>query len=448
MSKLIVINCVGLTPRHIGPDTPRLKTLADSGFCAPLHGVTPAVTTTAQTTMLTGVLPQEHGIVGNGWYFRDLGEVLLWRQSEKLVQAPLLWETQNITTLKYFWWYAMNSSADSFVTPRPAYHADGAKSPDFYSHPATLKKIVQEKHGPFPLFQFWGPTANIQSTNWIAESFCTAHAETQPQLGLCYLPHLDYDLQRFGPDGEHLARNLAELDTAVGKILDYATAQNLKVLIVSEYGIERVDTAIFLNKHLRKHNLLSVTHNATGELLDPGTSTAFAVCDHQIAHIYTTDTERTLACLKNHPGIDRLYVGNERAEIGLNHERSGEIIAIAKQGCWFAYDYWLEDTEKPDFAHLVEIHKKPGYDPRELFFDPKGGKKRAAIALLRKKLGLRYRMNAISLDPSLVQGSHGRPPAHPNDGPILIGSQAEWATTDQTWDMRDIPSLIQKICEQ
>jgi predicted AlkP superfamily pyrophosphatase or phosphodiesterase len=445
---LILLNCVGLTPAHLGADTPNLTALARDGFTAPLAGVVPAVTTTAQTTMLTGVQPQQHGIVGNGWFFRELNEIWLWRQSEKLVQVPQVWDvvrqTRPLKVLKHFWWYAMNTGAEATVTPRPVYHHDGRKAPDIYAWPTELKTALTAKHGTFPLFNFWGPTANIASTRWIAESFATAFAQQQPDLALVYLPHLDYDLQRFGPTGPHLARNLRELDAEAGKVIATARAAGATVLVVSEYGIAPVSRAVFINRILRQAGLLNVTTNAAGELIDTGTSRAFAVCDHQIAHIYCRDqSARTdaLRALARVDGLGALHAGDDRAALGLNHPRSGEIIALAAPDAWFAYDYWLDDAKRPDFARCVEIHKKPGYDPRELFFDPQGGKGRAARALLRKMLGFRYLMDPVPLDTSLVRGSHGLAPARPEDGAIFIASDRSWAR--DTWAMTDIaPALI------
>jgi predicted AlkP superfamily pyrophosphatase or phosphodiesterase len=404
------------------------------------------VTTTAQTTMLTGVDPSEHGIVANGWYFRDLNEILLWRQSERLVCAPHVWEGQPWKVLKHFWWYAMNTGTAATVTPRPVYHHDGSKSPDFYAHPAALKHLIQERHGTFPLFHFWGPTAAAPSTRWIAESFLTAWDAVEPDLGVCYLPHLDYDLQRFGPAGAHLAPNLRELDACAGRVIAHARARNARILVVSEYGIAPVSDGVFPNRVLREAGLLEVTTNAAGELLDPGASRAFAVCDHQLAHVYVhdpADRERARACLSRLPGVERVLGPEEHAAIGLAHPRSGELILLAEQGRWFAYDYWLEDTLKPDFAHCVEIHKKPGYDPRELFFDPRGGKLRAAKALLRKKLGLRYVLNPCSLDPKLVKGSHGLAPLRPEDGAVLIGCDSALAPKTAP-HQREIAALIRR----
>jgi len=446
---LIVICAVGLTPAHLGPHTPALTELAERGFSAPMQPTLPALTASSQSSMLTGVQPSEHGIVGNGWYFRDLGEVWLWRQSERLLCAPTVWRTirtrhPRLKVLKHFWWYAMNSDADVFATPRPAYHADGAKSPDCYTWPPELKTTLIREHGEFPLFRFWGPTADVRSSRWIAEAFVTAWNAHQPDLSFCYLPHLDYDLQRFGPEGEHLPRNLREIDDCCRVVLEHADRVGADVLVVSEYGLEAVDRAVFINRRLREAGLLQVTVNATGELLDPGTSRAFAVADHQIAHVYCRRAEDVAAAdeaLADVPGIERCYRGAERAEIGLDHARSGEIIALATPGARFTYDYWLDDARRPDFANNVEIHKKPGYDPRELFFDPHGGKLRALKALVRKKLGFRYLMNPVSLDTALVRGSHGRPPSSPDQGPVIIGSRQDWAG-DGNWKQIDVATLI------
>jgi predicted AlkP superfamily pyrophosphatase or phosphodiesterase len=443
---LVVLNCVGLTPAHLGSDTPQLSQLANKGFHTPMAPALPAVTTTAQTTMLTGVDPSTHGIVANGWYFRDLNEILLWRQSEQLVCARHVWEGQPWKVLKHFWWYAMNTSTEATVTPRPVYHHDGAKSPDFYANPASLKRLIQERHGAFPLFHFWGPTAGAPSTRWIAESFLTAWDAVLPDLGVCYLPHLDYDLQRFGPTGTHLPSNLRELDACAGRVIEHALARKARILVVSEYGITPVSDAIFPNRALREAGLLEVSTNAAGELLDPGASRAFAVCDHQLAHVYVrqrADLDRAHACLSRLPGVARVLLPHELGSVGLAHPRSGELVLLAEQALWFAYDYWMEDNLKPDFARCVEIHKKPGYDPRELFFDPNGGKFRAAKALLRKKLGLRYVLDPCSLDPKLVRGSHGLAPLRPEDGSVLIGCDADLAP-EAAPHQKDVAALIRK----
>jgi len=448
---LILICAVGLTPRHLGSDTPTLSRLAEAGSWAPLQPACPAVTTTAQVTMLTGQSPNQHGIVANGWYFRELGEIWLWRQSEALIQAPLIWQTLRseghpLKVLKYFWWYAMNTSADTTVTPRPVYHHDGRKSPDCYAYPPALKALLTERHGTFPLFNFWGPVANEKSSRWIAESFGTAFDFDPPDLALVYLPHLDYDFQRYGPAGPHVAENLRALDRCVAIVNEQAQARGACLMVVSEYGLTSVNSGIFINRELRQQGFLHITHNAAGALLDPGVSRAFAVCDHQCAHVYVADPadiEPVHAVLRALPGVGDIRVGPERREWALDHPRSGEMVCLAEAGGWFAYDYWLDAGEQPDFAQSIEIHKKPGYDPREVVFDPRGGRRRALRALVRKQLGLRYVLDPVSLDPAVVKGSHGRPPSTPDEGPLVIAPSG--LTLPPTPHQQDVATWIRQL---
>jgi predicted AlkP superfamily pyrophosphatase or phosphodiesterase len=449
MSPLVVLNCVGLTPGHLGEHTPHLNEIAARGFVAPLEASLPAVTATAQATMLTGYDPSKHGIVANGWYFRDLNEILFGRQSERLMEVPPVWEGKPWKVLKHFWWYAMNTSAAATVTPRPVYHHDGSKSPDFYAWPPELKEVLLSKHGDFPLFHFWGPTASIESTRWIARSFCSAWHHQKPDLGLCYLPHLDYDLQRLGPEGAHLGGNLKALDECVGVILKGLAQYSPRFLVVSEYGLVPVRDAVFPNRFLRAQGYLKPTWNAAGELMDLGMSRAFAVCDHQIAHVYVKspkDVASVRRCLEKVPGIAAVLEGCQRAELGLDHHRSGELVLVSEADQWFAFDYWETDSKKPDFAKCVEIHKKPGYDPRELFFDPNGGRLRAAKALFRKKLGLRYVLDPCSLDARLVRGSHGISVPDPNAGPVFIASEKSWDSVKPRHH-RDVARVIRFAME-
>src|SRR5262245_12945270 len=204
MRRLVIIDVVGLTPALLGPDTPNLAKLAAEGFQAELEPVLPAVTCTAQATMLTGLLPRDHGIVANGWYFRDLAEVWLWRQSNHLVGGEKVWETARrshpgLRCAKMFWWYNMYSSADYSVTPRPIYPADGRKLFAVYSHPPALGESLVDRFGPFPMFDFWGPKAGIASSEWIGNVAGQVFVDHRPELMLVYLPHLDYNLQRLGP---------------------------------------------------------------------------------------------------------------------------------------------------------------------------------------------------------------------------------------------------------
>ena len=431
--KTVVINAVGLTPSLIGPRTPRLREFLSGGKMASVGAVIPAVTCSVQSTYLTGTWPDQHGIVGNGWYFRDECEIKFWRQSNKLVQRPKVWELarqrdSEFTCANLFWWYAMYSSADYTVTPRPMYPADGRKIPDVWTEPGELRDQLQNQLGQFPLFKFWGPATSIESTRWIADAAIIVDEQFDATLTLIYLPHLDYNFQRSGPNDPRCAQDLAELDAEIGKLIDHFSGQEARVIVLSEYGIVPVSRPVHINRVLRKLDLISVRVELGRELLDAGDSQAFAVADHQVAHVYVNDravVPLVLRELEATPGIAHVYSGDSRKIIHLDHDRSGDLVALAEADSWFTYYYWLEEKRRPDFADTVDIHRKPGYDPVELFIDPaiRLPKAKIAAALLRRKLGFRTLMNVIPTDASLVRGSHGLPPRIPDEGPLLISSE-------------------------
>ena len=434
-----MILAVGLAPALVGEHTPNLKRLAARGGLRPLATVTPAVTCSVQSTLLTGLMPSGHGIVANGWYFRDLSEVWLWRQSNRLVAGERVWDAAKARNPKFtcaqmFWWYNMYSSADWSATPRPMYPADGRKIPDHYAHPHALHDELDAKLGVFPLFKFWGPLTDISSTDWIARATLHVMETRDPTLALAYLPHLDYNLQRLGPDLAHprVQQDLRELDAACGTLIDQATASGREVIVVSEYGITPVTDAVHINRALREAGLVRVRPEEHGrEILDAGASTAFAVADHQVAHVYVNDRSRlgeVRALLERLAGVERVLDAAGKRALGLDHERSGELVAISKADRWFSYYYWLDDRRAPDFARTVDIHRKPGYDPVELFFDPALPLPKLASAwrLAKRKLGFRTLMDVVSLkDTSLVKGSHGRLTDDPQHGPLVISSRAD-----------------------
>jgi predicted AlkP superfamily pyrophosphatase or phosphodiesterase len=413
--KTVVINAVGLTQQLLA----RMPNAQKAGRAATIEHVTPAVTCSVQATYLTGTLPREHGIVGNGWYFRDECEVRFWHQSDKLVQRPRIWEIAkardaSFTCANLFWWNAMYSSADVTVTPRPMYPADGRKLPDVWTHPADLRFELQAKLGQFPLFKFWGPGASIESTAWIASSAMEVDRRFNPTLTLIYLPHLDYALQQFGPEDARIDADLNQTGT--------------RVVILSEYGIEPVTKPpVHLNRALRNQGLLAVRDEVGHELLDAGASAAFAVADHQIAHVYVNDLSKINQVdeiLRSTPGVAEVFDRNAQRAIGLDHPRSGEFVAIAEPGTWFTYYYWLDGARAPDYARTVDIHRKPGYDPAELFLNPKLSLVQARIAmkLLQRRLGFRTLLDVIPLDATLVRGTHGREPARADQRPVFISS--------------------------
>ncbi|MCI0688585.1 MAG: alkaline phosphatase family protein, partial [Sporichthyaceae bacterium] len=402
---LVVLDVVGLTPRLLA-NMPALRSVAERGFTARLDPVLPAVTCSVQASLLTGSAPREHGIVGNGWYFRDLGEVLLWRQHNALVGGEKVWQAArkvdpSYTVANICWWYAMGADVDWTVTPRPIYRADGRKDPDCYTYPAELHDELEAELGVFPLFSYWGPGAGLRSSGWISHAARHVLASRDPDLTLVYLPHLDYDLQRHGPHTWRANRAARQLDTVLAPLLKAALDRGATVVALSEYAITPVDRPVHVNRLLRTAGLLNAHTQDGMEYLDPWTSRAFAVADHQVAHVYVRDPADLATVAKlcaELPGVAEVLDADGKATHGLDHPRSGELVLLAEPNAWFTYYYWLDDAAAPDFATHVEIHRKPGYDPAELFFDPAGptaAKARAALALARKKAGLRYRMNVV-----------------------------------------------------
>ncbi len=435
MNKTVVIDIVGLSSSVIGQHTPFLQQYIAQRHLSTIEPLLPAVTTSVQSAYLTGKFPSDTGIVGNGWYDHADSEVKFWKQSNKLVQGEKIWdkakkEDPSFTCANMFWWYNMYSSADYSVTPRPNYLADGRKLPDCYSHPAELRDHLQNKLGQFPLFQFWGPGANIKSTQWIADAAMENEALHNPTLTLIYLPHLDYCLQKFGPDLAKIGKELQEIDAVVKQLVTFYQNKGARIILLSEYGIAPVNNPIHLNRILRNEGLLQIRTERGLELLDAGASKAFAVADHQVAHIYINDktvTQQVKTLLKGIAGVELVLDKTEQAKHHIQHERSGDLVLMAAENSWFTYYFWLDDAKAPDYARVVDIHKKPGYDPVEMFMT---SKLRAGYKLLRKKAGLRYVMDVIPLDATLIKGSHGRIGVPEAYKPIIV--------TDEKNDIKNI----------
>ena len=448
MKKTVVINVVGLSDRHIGEHTPRIAAFKQAGKEARIRPVLPAVTCTAQSTYLTGKSPQEHGIVANGWYFKDECEVKFWRQSNKLVEAPKIWDelkslNPSFRSANLFWWYNMYSTADFSVTPRPNYLADGRKIPDCYSAPAELRDELQSRLGDFPLFKFWGPRTSVESSQWIADAAIYTDQKHNPTLSLVYLPHLDYNLQRYGVDDPRVHKDLQEIDAVVGQLLDHFKED--RIILLSEYGITPVSQPVHLNRALRKAGLLGIRIERGLELLDAGASKAFAVADHQWAHIYLNDEscrDQVRNLLQEVQGVQKVWEGDDRAKVGMLHPRSGDFVVMADAKSWFTYYFWEDDRKAPDYARMVDIHKKPGYDPVEMFTDPKDPLVPLKVIrkLIAKKLGFRTVMNVIPLQAELVGGSHGRMPEDERDFPVFLSNMpdANWSDQLEATEVYDI----------
>ena len=452
MKKTVVINVVGLTKRLIGEHTPFIKSFLDKGNTSYIEPILPAVTCAVQSTYVTGKWPSEHGIVGNGWYFKDECEVKFWRQSNKLVQQPKLWDDlkekhPNFTCANHFWWYNMYSNVDYSITPRPNYLADGRKIPDVYSYPANLRDEMQHALGTFPLFEFWGPKTTINSSKWIADAALLTDKKHNPDLTLIYLPHLDYNLQRYGLDFTIISKDLLEIDEVVKDLVNHYEALDSRVILLSEYGITNVNRPIHLNRILRKEGYIAIREERGLELLDAGESDAFAVADHQIAHIYCKDSstiKKLVRLLEPIEGVEKVLFGEDLKKHHINHERCGDIVVVADKDSWFTYYFWLDDAKAPDYARMVDIHKKPGYDPVEMLTDPKDKLVMAKVVgkLLKKKLGFRTVMNIIPIDATLIKGSHGRLTEDKDDYPIFISNYTD-AINENTITAIQVRDLIE-----
>jgi predicted AlkP superfamily pyrophosphatase or phosphodiesterase len=460
VKRVAVINVVGLARGLVGANTPAISRFAESRVLTSIRPAFPAVTCTAQSNYVTGKLPREHGIVANGWYNREAAEVQFWKQSNHIVQGPKIWDVlrsdvPGFTCAKLFWWYNMYSTADYSITPRPMYPADGRKVFDVYTQPFSIRPEIKKELGEFPFPAFWGPAAGVDKqfkadavSKWIAESAKWIEKKYQPTLSLIYLPHLDYNLQRLGPDDPEVSHDLERIDAIVGDLISFFEAREIEPIILSEYGITKVDQPIHLNRRLREKGWLAIKDEMGLEILDAGASKVFAVADHQVAHIYINDASiapQLISMLHDVAGIERVLDAQGKVEFGINHRRAGDLIAISKPNAWFSYYYWLDDAKAPDFARCVDIHRKPGYDPVELFVDPaiKFPLLKIATKLLKKKLGFRMLMDVIPLDATLVKGSHGITSTEPKEQPVLIAS-AKNGLSQTTVESTEIFNLIRR----
>jgi len=465
MKRTVVINVVGLTEGLLGRHTPRLDAFRRKGSLRRIDPAFPAVTCTAQSNYLTGRPPAEHGIVANGWYDRTLAEVQFWKQSNHLVTAPKLWDAlkarnPSFTCAKLFWWYNMYSTADWSITPRPMYPADGRKFFDIYTWPYEIGPAIKHELGEFPFYGFWGPAAGVDTpqgradatSRWIAESAQWIEREHEPTLNLVYLPHLDYNLQRFGPDDPRIARDLGEIDTIAGDLIDYFGGRGVQVVILSEYGIVPVRQPVHLNRVFRAKGWLTVREELGLELLDAGNSRAFGVADHQVAHVYVNDQSiinQVRATLESVAGVARVLDAAGKREYGIDHVRAGDLVVLARDDAWFTYYYWEADARAPDFARCVDIHRKPGYDPVELFADPALSplalRAKVGWRLLQKKLGFRMLMDIVPLDAALVKGSHGVCPSRTTDWPVLMVESGAGNAGEVINSTGVYPELLQMI---
>lgn len=448
--RIAVINVVGLSRSLLGANMPGLTAFAEKHGLQSFKPAFPAVTCTAQSSMVTGTPPAAHGAVANGWYDREAAEVKFWKQSNHIVHGEKVWdrlrrEIPGFTCAKLFWWYNMYANVDFSITPRPLYPADGRKVFDIHTQPMGMREELKADLGPFPFPAFWGPAAGIASSEWIAASAKWVEGKHSPTLSLVYLPHLDYPLQKDGPDAPNIPEECRKIDAVVTDLIRYYESRNVRVVVLSEYGISPVSRVIHLNRLFRKKGWIQVKDELGRETLDCGGCKAFAVVDHQMAHVYVNDPairEEVRALLEETPGIDEIREPSRAWSEGTGTERAGDFMVIAEPDAWFTYYYWEDDNVAPDYARSIDIHRKPGYDPCELFIDPAIALPKLKIAtfLLKKKLGIRGLMEVIPLDASLVKGSHGRDKVPEAEQPVVIGAPGTVSSPEEIAGM--IESLV------
>ena len=437
--KIIVLDVVGLRHQHFAdPDNlPHLNTLAGNGRLYSMLPPFPAVTLPVQATMTTGVPPEKHGVVANGFYFPEQYKVSFWEQADSLVQAERIWDRlkkkdPSLVTAALFMQNILYSGNDIVVTPKPM-HAESGLIQWCYSKPADLYDQLCAELGPFELKHYWGPMASIGSSRWITGAAISVFQKHRPDLLYVYLPHLDYNMQRLGPDHPDIKKDLVLIDTEIGRFLSMlqknGLGEEVVLLVTSEYVFHQVRRAIPINLTLRQEGLLSVRTIEGREYLDPEASAAFAMVDHQVAHLYIRKgkKEAVRRVLEKCEGIEQLLDADGKERLAVNHPRSGDLIAVAAKDAWFSYPWWSDQNREPFFAPHVDIHNKPGYDPLELFFDMQNKR--------------------IPTDPLLIKGSHGRPAKDPSEAvPLLVvGDPGVKMDSDATYPMTVIPELIEEI---
>ena len=430
--KIVCLTVPGLRSQDV-EQMPRLQALVSGGDRGRIQHSFPAVTWPSQASLLTGQLPEQHGVIANGFYWRDQQKVEMWTAWNEVIEAPQIWDLlkQKDPALVTAAWFPMLSKgcgADHVCMPAPIHKPDGSEDLWCYTKPQEYYGALLEQLGHFPLQHFWGPMANIKSSQWIADSAAKMFADQKPDFSYIYLPHLDYAAQKIGPDSEAANQAVAELDELIGNFASQLQQSHQEIcwMIASEYVITETDHVTYPNRILREAGLLVVNETDQGELLDLDKSRAWALVDHQFSHVFVRDANEDVVAevvglFRDLAGIDRVLALGERTELGMNHGRSGEVIVASTPNSWQAYYYWQDDAQAPEFARTVDIHRKPGYDPVELHFD--------------------MATKSIPLDATLVRGSHGAPVESDEQRGVFLCSKSGVLEDDVVVD-RQICDLV------
>jgi len=411
---LILLSLPALREKDVGA-MPNLRSLMAGGEISEFVPGFPCVTCPVQASMTTGRRPAVHGVVANGLYHRDARRVEMWTAPNDCIESPQIWDLLShhggLTSAVWFPMHAKGCEAEYVCTPAPIHNPDGTESLWCYTRPTELYGELRDALGHFPLVNFWGPLAGIPASAWIADSAIFAARRWRPDFFFIYLPHLDYAAQRSGPDSPEAQRAVAELDAVIGRLgagLQDAYARELLWLAAGEYAITPVNHVSFPNRALREAGLLAVRETDDGEMIDFERSRAFALADHQLSHVFVLDGDPATASqvadlFRGRPGIAETLLGPQRGRYELEHPRCGDVVLVSSPDSWQAYYWWTDDARAPRFARSVDIHRKPGYDPVELFFDPA--------------------TKGVPLDASLVKGSHGSPAVDAARRTVLVASR-------------------------
>ena len=411
---------------------PFLKSVASAGAARPLQPSFPCVTCPVQISLSTGTNSQQHGVIANGFYWRDKHEVEMWTAWNEVIQSPRIWDRltehdKSLTSAVWFPLLTKGTTSEYACTFAPIHNPDGTESLWCYTKPTELYGDLRDTFGHFPLKHFWGPLANVNSTKWIVDSAVHAEKEFAPKFWFIYLPHLDYAAQKFGPDSPEAEQACVDLDNELKRLADgFAAAgmDDVLWLFAGEYVISPVDSVSYPNRTLREAGLLTVNETDEGELIDFENTPAWVMADHQLGHVYVKDAadiDRVADVLRQDPLVERVLKGSERAEYNLDHERAGDLVIISKPNAWFAYYYWQDDAKAPSFARTIDIHRKPGYDPCEMYIN--------------------MPEMQTPLDATIVKGSHGYPAESPEFDTVLVCSDADFAQVEKLKDT-DLAGLV------
>lgn len=454
MSKTVVLVSIAHLREEDLPFLPNLSRLAQKGQCLPLTPTFPCVTCPVQANMTTGKLPREHGIVGNGLYYRDKRVLEMWTGGNDLIEAHQIWDVLDCSRekKKSAVWFPLRSKhaqADYVCTPAPIHNPDGSESLWCWTRPAEMYGELKSQFGDFPLMNWWGPMSSIVSDKWSVESAIYTARNHRPAFFYIYLPHMDYASQKFGPDSPQMQQSLEQYNELIGHLTDQFNEiygeENIVWLFVGEYTIVPVGHVTYPNRMLREAGLLKTIREPEppqgqahavspfasaplGEIIDFAHSPAFAVADHQFSHVYVQDRsaeniEKIARLFIGKDGFDDVLYGDRLAQYGLNHDRAGDLVLVSSPNSWQAYYYWQDDADAPSFTHTVDIHRKPGYDPCELFFDPS--------------------IRGIPADATLVKGSHGAPAYDKSQKTLLISSQP--VCKDEELADTDVYEIVLKL---